>query len=700
MQRKFVSVFAFSLMLFVIQFTAVSGAEHSPLLPESEMQLHYGLTRSWYNQIQIDGHDSVLNDILLDRGTLFMVTSNSRLIAYDAESGKLLWSRTVGEPGRDTLSPVANSKAVSVINGNDIYIFDRRNGQLLWETILPGSPSAPGQMTEFYLYVPLVDDRMLCYPLEEQKSPSSVLLKFVDQYEAIGYTLNPLTGKVTKIANETEKQHDFLETQRKKMQLDKELQNAINEDEKVISETLDDSDIAAVDADAIENESAVAINPQQKIFGAGVRIPKIRAKNLADAEMEIQAITFQSNNKVSKEKEKKSAIEPYYLKQNRKFPIVCYSFGITPQQPLIVYESGKMEALAWFTERGYLFFAHANRDEQKFQLQYRLSVVPTDSYIRKSKFHAQPEDYATEKSTQIPRIGSASKYVTDTQSYNKLETKNLLKGYDTDVFRALRKNKIDHYPGSIMNDIAFPPAVVQKDMANKESRFMAIVGTSSGLVFAYDPQNAKLYWWQTIGSPVSGRPTVVKDKIYIPGFDKNFTCLNAQNGEVLWQTSGIETFISASPSRIYTKNYDNELVAVDSESGEQTILFSLKPYEQIYYNNANDRLYLITQNGLIQCLHEATLSEPVWHITPPETYLTLDISDTRTESLSEIDSSVSDASPKPTVPSSNNNIFTEESGDELDSTATENSTNTSTPPAFQAPQQSEENDNFGDLDRF
>jgi hypothetical protein len=372
---------------------------------------------------------------------------------------------------------------------------------------------------------------------------------------------------------------------------------------------------------------------------------------LANAETEIQTINFQTDrNKIFHEKEKneKTALEPYYLKQNKAFPYVCYSFGITPQQPVIAYESGKSEMLTWFTDRGYLFFAQAKREEKGFKLQYRLSVMPTDSYIRKSKFYAKPEDYSTAKNFQIPRIGDANKYVTDSQNYNKSEVKNLLKGYDTDVFRSLRKAKIDHYPGSIMNDIVFQPAVVQKDMENKESRFMAIVGTSSGDVFAYDSQNAKLYWWQTIGSPVSGRPTVVKDKIYIPGFDRNLTCLNVEDGEIQWQTYGLESFIAASPSKIYARNYSNEFVAVDQESGSQTTLFSLKPYERIYYNHLNDRIYLVTQNGLIQCLHETELNEPVWHVTPSEKYLAYD-ADRRRQRISPRNDS-SDDFTKPSSP--------------------------------------------------
>ncbi|MDR1491574.1 MAG: PQQ-like beta-propeller repeat protein [Planctomycetaceae bacterium] len=692
MQQKFMNVFAFSLILFAFPLTAVSAADSFPLLSKSELQLHYGLTRAWYAQIPIDGHDSVLNDMLLDRGTLFMVTSNSRLVAYDAESGKLLWSRNVGVPGRDTLSPAANSKAVGVVNGNDVYIFDRRNGQLLWENCLPASPSTACQMTDFYLYVPLVDDRIVCYPLQEQNVPSPALLKLVDKYKEIGYTLNPLTGKVAKITDETETQHDFLETRRKKMKIDKELEKALIEDEKQTNETnianndktAEDSDFAVSNVDKIKN--LAALNPPQRVFGVGVRIPEIRAKALADAETENSTnYNSQTNDNVfhEKEKNKKSAIEPYYLKQNREFPYVCSSFGMTSIQPIITYESDQLEALTWFTDRGYLFFAHAKRGEKGFQLQYRLSVMPTDSYIRKSKFYAKPEDYATKKSFQVSRIGNANKYATDSQNYNKSETKNLLKGYDTETFRFLRKNKIDHYPGSIMNDISFPPAVVQKEKENKESHFMAVVGTSSGNVFAYNPRNANLYWWQTIGSPVSGRPTVVKDKIYVPGFDKNFTCLNVQDGEILWQTQGIASFLAASPSRVYAQNYFNELTAVDSESGAQTTLFSLEPYEQIYYNNANDRLYLVTKSGLIQCLHETSLSEPAWHITPPEVYLTVDDSATKEKSSSANGASVSDANKTQTDSFSNNGAFTEEieenKNTELETPPTENST----PPDFQ-----------------
>ena len=564
MQHKFLSVF--TVVLFAVFVTPCYSADRPALLSQDEINF-YGLERAWYSQITMDGRMTTIDHALLDHGTFFLVTSNSSFLALDAETGKTLWSRHIGQTGQKPFAPAANTRTVALVCGNEVSVFDRRNGRLLWREVLPATPSAACQMTDYYLYVPLIDQRMACFPMEELKAPSPGLLELVPQYKAIGYTLNPYSGKVTKTSNEIVSTEEVVTSMKgeKKPAPSQRLLELVPEYAKI------GMVLNPYSGEVSEAGRPVATWWQENLIDANV---PLKGKNELDELLTEELMQIRKSERMERSgspADDEYAIElddpnaPYYLKPNHTTPLTCYSFGTTLVQPIISYDSSEIEALTWFSDRGYLFIAHASHVKDKiFALQYRIAVMPVLSYIKETK--------------------------------------------------------IGRYTGSIARDIVFQPAVVQKIPDVDSSRFMIIVGSASGMVFAYDPKTSESRWWQTVGSPIANRMTVVKDKIYVPCLDGNLYCLDSELGDVLWCSQGIDSFIAASPEWVYVKNTVGELTAVNPKDGAQTTLFSLKAYKDVYYNNENDRIYLITSSGLIQCLHELGRELPARHIYLSDAY--------------------------------------------------------------------------------
>ena len=588
MQRMFLNVLIVTLMVaFAISSHA---ADRRPVLLSQEEVQQHGLTRAWYSQIPMNGRMTSIEYALLDRGTLFVVTSTCDLFALDAESGKQLWQRKVSEANLLPYEPAANSRVVGLVCGNEVSLFDRRNGRLLWHQVLPATPSTGCQMTDYFLYVPLVDHRMACFPLEELKAPSPALLALVPQYEAIGYTLDPHTGKVTKASNQIVSTKEFVTAhQGEAKPKPSPSLLALVPDYAAIGLVLDPfTGNVTETAGSVDLVTATVDTPlkgkQELDDLLAVELIRIaREKRLQERDARLTAQQAGANTK----KVDADANVPYYMKPWKQVPLVCYSFGTAIVQPIISYESAEQEAVTWFTDRGYLFIAHATRDVDKtFALQYRIAVSPMSSFIQESK--------------------------------------------------------IGRFEGSIARDVAYQPAVVQKVLDDDMSRFLVVVGSSSGFVFAYDPQTSETRWWQSLGSPINNRPTVVGDMVYVPCLNGDLCCLDSKNGQILWRSHGIDSFIAASvqgsdkskesedefaeePStfqdHIYVKNMLGELVAINVKDGAQTTLFSVKAYADTYYNNENDRIYLITNTGLIQCLHEIGRDQPARHTYLPEAYL-------------------------------------------------------------------------------
>ena len=561
MQRMFLCVLAVTLMAV---FASPGYCADRPALLSQEEVGYHGLERAWYAQINVDGRLTSIEHTLLDRGTLFIVTSSANLIALDAETGKTLWTRNASAIGLLPYAPAANARTVALVCGNEVNVFDRRNGRLLWREVLPATPSTACQMSDYFLYVPMVDHRVACYELKELRAPSPALLELAKQYAAIGYTLNPYSGKVTRTSDEIVSTEDFILSQSGEK---KPAPSA------KLLELVDDYAALGLVLNPYTGEITESGAPAASLVSAESYTP-LKGKRELDGLLEEELILIGKRDREEQrakangttDETDEDAGAPYYLTPNKKVPMVCFSFGAALVQPVISYESADMEIVTWFTDRGYLFLAHASReDERVFALQHRIAISPMHSFLKESK--------------------------------------------------------MGHYRGSIERDITYSPAVVQKVVDDDKSRFLTVVGSTSGFVFAYDPKTSETRWWQSIGSPISGRLTVVKDRVYVPCLDGNFCCLDAQNGKVVWRSPGIDSFISASKDYIYVKNIFGDLVAINAKNGAQNSLFSIKAYEGTYYNNENDRIYLISNSGLIQCLYEAGRSQPLRHVYLPEAYL-------------------------------------------------------------------------------
>ncbi|MCL2623826.1 MAG: PQQ-like beta-propeller repeat protein [Planctomycetaceae bacterium] len=566
MQHKFLSVF--TVILFAV-FSVPCYPSDRPALLSQALVNSYGLERAWSSQITMDGRLTTIEHALLDRGTFFLVTGNSDLIALDAETGKTLWSRHIINTGLKPYAPAANRRTVALVCNNEVHVFDRRNGRLLWHELLPAIPTAACQLTDSYLYVPLIDQRMACYPMEELKAPSPGLLALVKEYEKIGYTLDPFSGQVMKADHGIVGSAEFVTSQKgeKKPAPSKRLLDLVPEYAKI------GMVLNPYTGEVSEASRPVATWWRENLIHSNA---PLKGKHELDDLLEDELTQQRKSQRMERADRLADEVNvsdfddvnvPYYLKPHKSTPLFCYSFGTASAQPIITYDSADTEILTWFSDRGYLFFAQGSHvKDRSFELQHRISVTPVVFYKNDSK--------------------------------------------------------TSRFEGSIARDITFQPVVVQKSLDDDSSpRFLTVVGSESGLVFAYDSKTAETRWWQSIGLPIANRPTAVKDKIYIPCLDGDLWCLDSRQGDVRWRSPGIASFIAASPGTVYAKNAFGDLVAVNPKDGSQKTLFSINAYKDVYHNDENDRIYLISSSGLIQCLRETALREPARHIYLPEDYL-------------------------------------------------------------------------------
>ena len=173
----------------------VLTAQSVPLLSQMELD-PYGLNRVWFHQLQIHPAEGKVQNVFLEGGQLFITTSDANLHVLNSETGQWLWSRSVGQKDLSLTEPAVNSRIVAVHNNLMVFLFNRKNGKQLLQIPLPEAASAPCEMSEHYLYVPLVNQTLMVFTLKESLAPSSPKETAVGDIRHITDDLNPELAKI------------------------------------------------------------------------------------------------------------------------------------------------------------------------------------------------------------------------------------------------------------------------------------------------------------------------------------------------------------------------------------------------------------------------------------------------------------------------------------------------------------------------
>ena len=172
MTKKFRTLWI--VLWLTLTFPLTLTAQNVPLLSQPELD-PYGLKRVWFHQLGVQTATGKVQDIFLEGGQLFVTTSDAKLHVLNSETGQWLWSRSVGDKAHPLTEPAVNSRVVAIHNNLTVFIFDRTTGKQLLQIPLTDSASAPCELSEHYLYVPMVNQTMLIYVLKEANAPPPIV---------------------------------------------------------------------------------------------------------------------------------------------------------------------------------------------------------------------------------------------------------------------------------------------------------------------------------------------------------------------------------------------------------------------------------------------------------------------------------------------------------------------------------------------
>lgn len=170
--------------LTLVPLTGLVCAE-APISQE-ELELH-GLERAWFTQITAHGALAQVEHVVLNDDLLLVQTRTGVLDAIETDSGRIRWSRRLGNPQHPSLTPGGNANFVTTINGRTAYVLNRFTGDVLWSRQFEGVPGAGAALGDTQLFIPMADGSVLAFPAavmeRKQDDPLAGIVETVEKQE-------------------------------------------------------------------------------------------------------------------------------------------------------------------------------------------------------------------------------------------------------------------------------------------------------------------------------------------------------------------------------------------------------------------------------------------------------------------------------------------------------------------------------------
>jgi outer membrane protein assembly factor BamB len=134
--------------------------------------------------------------------------------------------------------------------------------------------------------------------------------------------------------------------------------------------------------------------------------------------------------------------------------------------------------------------------------------------------------------------------------------------------------------------------------------------------YSLEIHKGTLGWQFTAGTVIKRAPVLVGDDVYLFPEHGNMFKLSAQTGIPAWSVPRIQDFLSASSTRVYVTDNQNNLVILSADHGEPLGKFPLGMFTRHLANERSDRIYVATEAGLVMCLHERGREFARFHMHP------------------------------------------------------------------------------------
>jgi outer membrane protein assembly factor BamB len=144
------------------------------------------------------------------------------------------------------------------------------------------------------------------------------------------------------------------------------------------------------------------------------------------------------------------------------------------------------------------------------------------------------------------------------------------------------------------------------------------IASLDGYLYCLNESNGSELWRYATGYPIVSSPAIVGKHAYVASIKPTLHCLDSTTGAHLWSVDGVGHFGAEGKNHVYGADRKGDLVVIDSKTGSLVGGIPLAEGVTPLVNDQTDRLFLVNDTGLIQCLREIGAAEPLMHRKPTE----------------------------------------------------------------------------------
>ena len=120
-------------------------------------------------------------------------------------------------------------------------------------------------------------------------------------------------------------------------------------------------------------------------------------------------------------------------------------------------------------------------------------------------------------------------------------------------------------------------------------------------------------WRFSTGEPIVQAPAVIDDRVYVPTELAGCIAWMPRPARISGGAENVMQFVAAGKARVYAVDRLGRLLVLNAASGAAAGRSSAEDVSTKLANTDTDRIYLVSDGGLIQCLREAEQTEPLMH---------------------------------------------------------------------------------------
>ncbi len=103
---------------------------------------------------------------------------------------------------------------------------------------------------------------------------------------------------------------------------------------------------------------------------------------------------------------------------------------------------------------------------------------------------------------------------------------------------------------------------------------------------------------------------------FVASFEPAIHAIDSKTGAEKWITPGVSHFAARGKDRVYASDEYGHVLILDSVTGRPLGQLPVAEGLTTLVNDQSDRIFLVNDRGLVQCLHEVGVNEPVLYRQP------------------------------------------------------------------------------------